>query len=307
VTNSVRTYLPPLVVAAVVTLLAGFAYGSAGSAARSSGKIAYVNRDELRAVSSDGRVDRLLRQHAETPDWSPDGRRLAFTANEYLAVARPGGRARVLARSSGGQGPHEGRWSPTGRLIAFPQRVVTSTPPPGVLGCQPCFRSALFVVRPDGSGKREVPSGPTTEYDISDLSWSPDGRRLAFARYECCPSRTEVWTVDVQTGTLAKLNLPDDIGEPRWSPNGRWFAYTGDGLWIVRANGTGARRLTGRRGVHSPTWSPDSRALAFGVTPRRGATDIYKIRRDGKGLKRLTRTGDARSPDWGRGRLSRRR
>ena len=56
-----------------------------------------------------------------------------------------------------------------------------------------------------------------------------------------------------------------DPTAPAWSPDGRRIAFAVPGeLWVVGADGTGARRLA--RGASSDTrvvWSPDGRLLAY--------------------------------------------
>ena len=63
-------------------------------------------------------------------------------------------------------------------------------------------------------------------------------------------------------------------------------------IWIVNADGTGARNLTNHPGGDShPSWSPDGRRIVFCSTRDDGKhDDLYVINVDGTGLKRLTET-----------------
>ena len=77
-------------------------------------------------------------------------------------------------------------------------------------------KAAIDVVSPDGSGQREVIRDPNDW--ISGLSWSPDGRRLAFSSGR-----------DQGAGELYVLNA--------------------DGKRLVRLT-------TNRFGDNAPVWSP---------------------------------------------------
>jgi Tol biopolymer transport system component len=85
--------------------------------------------------------------------WSPDGRRLAFTANHHghsdLFVARgDGSRPRRLTFGAGGAEVVDVRWTPAGDRIVF-QRFGGHAP--GELEL-----SELWSIAPDGSGLREI-------------------------------------------------------------------------------------------------------------------------------------------------------
>jgi Tol biopolymer transport system component len=60
-----------------------------------------------------------------------------------------------------------------------------------------------------------------------------------------------------------------------WSPDGRRIAFTGSygavdpdwDIWVVRADGTGRRRLTSDGASFHPVWSPDGRRIYFAYRP----------------------------------------
>lgn len=90
--------------------------------------------------------------------WSPDGTRIAGQDDQGIWVANADGSGRVLA-APGGFDP---AWSPRGDLIAY---------------AMPGEGAGLFVMAPDGSGRRQVAAPPA--YSGGPV-WSPDGSQLLF-------------------------------------------------------------------------------------------------------------------------------
>lgn len=78
---------------------------------------------------------------------------------------------------------------------------------------------------------------------------------------------------------------------PAWSPDGSLIAFlsstlhTPADLWVMNADGSGARRLTSR-GVLGFRWSADGKSLTF-TTRRKGFEEAMVIGLDGKGEKRI--------------------
>ncbi len=112
------------------------------------------------------------------------------------------------------------------------------------------------------------------------------------------PAQTFVQISDSSTGTLSGGYLA------RWSPNGAEIAYVDDGsgfgqqgIFVMNADGTGRRRLTGAGSeavsAGAPRWTPDGQWIAFdNATPANtpgsvGAPGIYAVRRDGTDLVRV--------------------
>jgi len=89
--------------------------------------------------------------------------------------------------------------------------------------------------------------------------------------------------------------------QPAWSPDGASIAFASkrDGRWhiyVMHADGTGARRLTGTAQDDShPTWSPDGRRIAFAR-----AGDLYVVAAAGGRARRIRRGlgGELADPAW---------
>ena len=147
----------------------------------------------------------------------------------------------------------------------------------------------LYVVNPDGSGKRRVveTAGHATP------SWSPDGRRIVF-QTRSGPGLT---VVNADGSGQQRLTIGN---HPAWSPDGQRIAFVGDdnnhhaGVYVMNADGTGERRLAryDRGTGTSPRWSPDGRTIAFvrPATLGRFNYDIYAVDGEGGPARSLTRS-----------------
>jgi Tol biopolymer transport system component len=139
------------------------AWGVNGRIAYSANAATNANPDmAIFSVRADGSGRRRLTppQSAYEPDWSPDGRLLAYKRYHgdnptTLHVMRAdGSHKRVVARDRGWI--HDPTWSPDGRRLAY-----TSA---GGQGKEP----GLYVMRADGTGRRLLRAGP-----IFDVTWQP--------------------------------------------------------------------------------------------------------------------------------------
>ena len=167
----------------------------------------------------------------------------------------------------------------------------------------------LVVAGADGSASHKVLLVESAQQAVP-FELSPEGTRVAWVRPASTdPSTSELWVAPLD-GSAGALTVPastiagETYGSPTWSPDGHWISfgtYVKDGstgetrrtaIDVVAADGSDRHRLTARPGpLGAPTWSPDSRRLAFVGLEARGTTsrqDIFVIGTDGSGERNLT-------------------
>ncbi|MEP6638873.1 MAG: S9 family peptidase [Chloroflexota bacterium] len=185
------------------------------------------------------------------PQWSPDGRRLAFVREEEVWVVEADGSrlTKVVAKPGGG---HEPRWSPDGHRLAFLSRR---------RGWTQIWLIDAPVPRRGRPATEPKPPRPTvlTEpgIDVEAFEWSPDGRRIAVMapRGPDVTEASQIALVDVATGTTRVVAGEQrvDVGA-RWLPDGSLlFVSDADGWFhVVRLTADGHDRvvLTGGEREH---------------------------------------------------------
>ena len=89
-------------------------------------------------------------------------------------------------------------------------------------------------MRSDGTGSRRITTPVTNpdgspSYDATP-TWSPDGRRIAFASNRA-GGESDVWRVDTDGTHLTRLTKTPFYtgdGNPAWSPDGKWIWFDSD-------------------------------------------------------------------------------
>jgi hypothetical protein len=224
-----------------------------------------------------------------SPAWAPGGKRLAFDAGSRLAVMRSDGTGfRLLPRVTSDDG--EPAWSPDGT------RVVLS-------GAEEVGgESDLHVLElSTGRARRLTSDGGRSP------AWS-SRNRIAFTRggSPSRPGTGAVYTVRPGGGRLRRLVRR--ASNPTWSPHGTRLIVvrpfrTLTRLWVVRADGTGLRRMVtpGADNPQQPCWSPDGREIAYtGFEGNLVAQRLRdrRIREVAPGGFNAESSFGASSPDW---------
>lgn len=81
----------------------------------------------------------------------------------------------------------------------------------------------------------------------TEPAWSPDARRLAFTRTADGGRSFHVYVVRADGSGLRRLTAGRFDSTPAWSPDGRWIAYRADRqLRVIRADGSGGRTIPTR-------------------------------------------------------------
>jgi Tol biopolymer transport system component len=148
------------------------------------------------------------------------------------------------------------------------------------------------VVIPIQGGTREQVSDADVAHDSP--GWSPDGRMLAFVRYDEQPEIV-VATLGMSGERPLGPDLPAGLRPRRLdrSPDGSRIAFDAETggfshIYVIGADGTGLAQLTsGLANDRSPAWSPDGSKLAL-ASDRDGNFEIYVMDADGSNPTRLT-------------------
>ena len=259
---------------------------------------------------ADPTSDLLLAEAGESayrsPTWSPAGKSIAvihcphdFDDREHYALALVDASSGELEVIPGGPPGRYLRaaWAPDGEVIAA---VIFELAP----GSGESRGINLWVVDIESGEWRKVTAfAPGSGVAAgSGLSWSPDGRALAFVRYEAqeeqdhggahTPSKYEL-CVTARDGThIERLTELKDSTRVAWSPDGDWIAYVwvarrakvedwddfeewGD-IRLIRPDGTDETGVLARADQGSSlSWSPDGTQLAY---QRIGTTVIGTLR-----------------------------
>jgi len=248
---------------------------------------------EIMVMDYDGQNPRRVVANSSLnlmPDWSPDGRYIAFTSylkgnpDLYVLDVERAMIKRTSRRIGVNMSPD---WSPDGSELALTMTHQGST--------------AIYVMNRNGSGRRQL----TRERGVAvGPNWSPDGKRIAFISDRTGTPQLYVMNAD---GRDTRRMTFDGayFANPEWSPDGQRIAYAkangvGFDIYTLRPDGKDVRLITEAPGSHeSPSWSPNGAYLVYQTT--RHAQPALYIQNVTTGERRRITPPDvaATAPCWG--------
>ena len=290
----------------------------ADPASMSQGRIVYSKSDtypvsyySLWTMNADGSDERMLystsvQRDDYTPEWSPDGTKIAFTSGFSIKTIGADGTGEANVENMGGWA-RDPAWSPDGEYIAFGHNPNTGE-----------------ENRHDGEWDIWVaPSdGSSTSVRLTDSpgldgwpDWSPDGSRIAFSSERDGIDR-DICTIVIETLTTRCLARSGNEMQPAWSPDGNRIAFVaqklgeaGYDLFVLKLRTGRIHRVTDTRKAYYPRWSPNGKWIVFSggranewdMSTGVREQEIRKVRASGRGpIITLTDTESAveSDPDW---------
>jgi len=269
---------------------------------------------------------------AANPRWSPDGKNISFLSTRegqrgiwVVGFDRRIPRFVAAVRDTNFFITYAGElmaWSPDSKSIAYisateefdrdsgdsagkndDPRVIDRLQYKSRTSFSDRLRTHVWLTEVDQPQPRQLTLGPF--YDHA-LSFSPKGDEIAFiSNHEPDPdanNNSDIFAVNLQGQVRQLTQTAGCEYEPKWSPDGKWIAYTATTrlvttidsvaedrhVWITDAGGGSRRELSAAldRRTTNPKWLKDSRRIIF-MAGDAGSTFLYSADPSGGGPKRV--------------------
>ena len=231
-----------------------------------------------------------------TPAFSPDGRQVAFSwdgekrGNWDVYVKLIGTTAPPLRLTHSPDADLYPTWSPDGRHLAFVRQG---------------GEAGIYLVPALGGPERKLQTlGREFIWGIGSISFSPDGKWLAYADKAPSEGRNSLFLLPLDGGERRRLTAPpaDHWGDwnPVFSPDGRHLAFARyrfislADVFTVPVEGGEAKQLTDdHRAGFGLAWTADGREIVYAASE--GRLGLWKVSAGG-GTPEWLGVGDSIHP-----------
>jgi len=237
------------------TFAAQFSFSKTGILAYVPGGIYPIFDSCIVIVNKDGIMNPLIKAAGSSffPRMSPDQKKIVYRTygenREIWTFDIEAEFSQPLVRARYNESLARPIWTPDGMKVTYQHTDAE--------------RSAIYWTNADGTGEPEllIENGAPN-------SWSPDGKRLAFVRFEV-GSGSDIWILSRENKKAKPFLKSQSFEEfPEFSPDGKFLAYSSNKtgrmeIYVTPFIGAPIEIPVSNEGGLIPVWSPDMKQLYY--------------------------------------------